>query len=166
VLHRVTMVPIRRILCPVDFSEGAETALAQALFLARGLGAEVEVVHAWETPIVIRPDLVVWTEGSSGVALAEVVKSRADTAMKQLLDKLAPDEHARVEVKILHGPPAETIVGYAREHGHDLIVVASHGRTGLSRWMLGSVAERVVRQAHCPVLTVRCPATRQATAPE
>lgn len=149
------MVPIRRILCPVDFSEGAEAALAQALFLARGLDAEVEVVHAWETPVVIRPDLVVWMEGTAGPALAEVVKSRSHAAMDQLLDKLAPGQRAaRVRMTILHGPPADTIVDYAREQGHDLIVVGSHGRTGLSRWALGSVAERVAKHATCPVLIV------------
>jgi nucleotide-binding universal stress UspA family protein len=148
------MVPIRRILCPVDFSEGADAALEQALFLSQGLGAEVEVVHAWETPIVIRPDLVVWIEGTAGPALAEIVKARSATAMKQLLAKLLPDQRAQVTMQVLHGPPADTIVAYAREHGHDLIVIGSHGRTGVSRWLLGSVAERVVRRATCPVLVV------------
>ncbi len=148
------MAPIRRILCPVDFSEGAEAALAEALFLAQGLDAEVEVVHAWQTPIVIRPDLVVWVEGTAGPALAEVVKSRSHIAMDQLLDKLDPDQRARAKMKILHGPPADTIVAYAREQGHDLIVVGSHGRAGLSRWVLGSVAERIVKHATCPVMVV------------
>lgn len=156
------MVPIQRILCPVDFSEGAEGALAQALFLADALGAEVEVVHAWETPVVIRPDLVVWAEGASGPALAEVVRARADTAMKHLLDKLAPGRPTHVRMKILHGPPAATIVSYAREQGHDLIVVGSHGRTGLSRWVLGSVAERVVQRASCPVMVVHGAQVRAA----
>lgn len=150
------MVHIQKILCPVDFSECAENALREALFLAEGLGAEIEVIHAWETPVVVRPDLVVWMDGAAGPALTEIVKARSETAMKQLLEKLPPEARARMkEVHVLHGPPSETIVRYAEDHGHDLIVLGSHGRTGLSRWLLGSVAEQVVRRASCPVLVVR-----------
>lgn len=148
------MLAIRRILCPVDFSDCSEVALNEALFLAHGLGAEVEVVHAWETPVVVRPDLVVWVEGTAGPALAEIVKSHSEASMKQLLDKLAPEHRERVTMQIVHGPPAGTIVAYAKERGHDLIVIGSHGRTGVARLLVGSVAERVVREADCPVLVV------------
>ena len=149
------MMEIRSILLPTDFSECANYALSYASQLARGAGASIICVH------VIEP--VVPTVGYTGMAeplpIADISEQLEDSAEREL-PKIAGCEECsglRVEEVITHGDAASEIVRVARDRGVDLIVISSHGRTGLGRILFGSTAEAVVRHAPCPVLVVKPP---------
>lgn len=139
------IVSIRRILFPTDFSEPARHAQGYAKTLAEKFGAELHVIHV--VPEVIMPatdSIAVWTlpEGS--------MKAQVESAERQLAS-VAGDAAIRT---VTVGFPVEEIMKYAKEHSIDLLVVGTHGHTGLSHLLLGSVAEKLVRLASCPVLTV------------
>lgn len=136
---------IRTILCPTDFSAGAESALRHALFFARTFGARLCLVHVDDASSMELP-------GTSGLEEDRRVRSRAE------LDALAQrhaDQGVEIEVELLHGAPHEAIVAHAAVVDADLVVLGTHGRTGLERVLVGSVAERVVRHCPAPVVTVR-----------
>lgn len=149
-MHRVT-----RILAPVDFSECSRASLAHALVFAERFQAPVEVLHVWEVPHNVRPDLMVWIEGGDGKPVSEIASEDAAQQMDAFLGELAPDARARIQVRLVGGDPVDTILEIANSEPFDLIVMGTHGRRGLSHLLLGSVAEKIVRQAPCPVLTVR-----------
>jgi len=146
---------IRSILLPTDFSECALYALSYAASFARAANASIICVH------VIEP--VVPTVGYTGMAeplpIADISDQLEGSAERELPKIAEADECAglNVEEVIAHGDAASEIVRVARERGVDLIVIASHGRTGLGRMLFGSTAESVVRHAPCPVLVVKPP---------
>jgi nucleotide-binding universal stress UspA family protein len=146
---------IRSILLPTDFSECASYALSYAVSFARQYHASIICVH------VIEP--VVPTVGYTGMAeslpMADISDQLEDSAERELPKIAECDECAglNVEEVIVHGDAASEIVRVAGERGVDLIVIASHGRTGLGRILFGSTAESVVRHAPCPVLVVKPP---------
>ena len=144
---------IRLILLPTDFSDCGNYALSYAASLARTFGASIICVH------VIEP--MVPTVGYSGMTeplpTADITDQLEDSAEREL-PKLAEREEVaglKVEEMIVHGEAASEIVRVAKERNVDLIVVSSHGRTGLGRILFGSTAEAVVRHASCPVLVVK-----------
>jgi nucleotide-binding universal stress UspA family protein len=146
---------IRSLLLPTDFSECANYALSYASEFAREAGASIICVH------VIEP--VVPTVGYSGVTeplpMADISEQLEDSATREL-PKIAQHEACAglaVEEVIAHGDAASEIVRVAKERQVDLIVISSHGRTGLGRMLFGSTAEQVVRHAPCPVLVVKPP---------
>lgn len=137
-----------KILVPVDFSEPSLAALRYAKALAKEDGAALIVVH------VIQPFHEDWRMETT--QLQRAVRERARAEMRELVARELPAPvDARAKVRIGH--PVEEIVAVARESGAELIVIATHGRSGLRHVLLGSVAERVVRHAPCPVLVVRKP---------
>lgn len=143
------MPKISRILCPVDFSPCSDLAADYAIELASQLGAAVYFLHAWEVPVYAVPD--------GALAFNVDVMMRIDEAMKSKLDALLAryaDRKVELHGRVLQGMPALEIVRRVDELHIDLVVMGTHGRTGLSHLFLGSVAERVVRTAHVPVLTV------------
>jgi universal stress protein A len=146
---------IRSILLPTDFSECATYALSYACDFARESGASIICVH------VIEP--VVPTVGYSGVTeplpIADISEQLEESATRELPKIARHDECSglAVEEVIAHGDAASEIVRVAGERKVDLIVIASHGRTGLGRMLFGSTAEQVVRHAPCPVLVVKPP---------
>ena len=139
----------KTILVPHDFGTGSDHALTYAVDLAKALGAEVVVMHAYEIPMIGFPDgaLVATAE------LASRVLEGANVGLKKAVEMHAG---AGVPVRSLvkQGPPWQTVVETATEIAAGMIVMGTHGRHGLPRALLGSVAEKVVRSAHCPVLTV------------
>ena len=143
------MLRVHRILCPVDFSLHSEAAATFAAALARKFGAELHVVHAWQMPVYAFPD--------GGVILGPDVVAQVTDDLQKNLDALAA-RHATdglvVKKHLLQGIPDREIVRVADEVGADWIVIGTHGRTGLSHLLLGSVAERVVRTAKVPVWTI------------
>jgi nucleotide-binding universal stress UspA family protein len=139
----------RKILCPVDFSTGSERALGKAEELAKALGAELELLHVYQLPVLALPDAPVTV---SPTFIADLT-DRAEQALKPLADKVKTHGLA-VSTKLLEGAPAETIVSRAQELRAELIVMGTHGRSGFRRFLLGSTAERVVRTSAVPVLTV------------
>jgi glycine betaine transporter len=143
------MLP-KHILVPTDLSEGAEQALDYACELARTLGAEVHLLNVVGIPALGVPEL--------GVALASTVIDQLVVENETALEELARKRcgASRVgQILIKAGDPRDTINQTARELGVDLIVMGTHGRRGITRALLGSVAETVVRTAPCAVLTVR-----------
>ncbi len=149
-MHRIT-----RILAPVDFSECSRASLAEALYFGERFKAPVHVLHVWEVPHNVRPDLMVWVEGSDGQPVSQVATNDAAKQMNAFLADLTPEQKGRLQVRLEGGDPVETILETAKKEGIDLIVLGTHGRRGLTHLLIGSVAEKVVRQAGCPVLTVR-----------
>jgi nucleotide-binding universal stress UspA family protein len=142
----------KKILCPVDFSKGSERALAKAEELAKALGAEVELLHAYQIPVLAMPDAPVSVSPA-------FVADLTDHAQREL-DSLEQGMKARglvVTSKLTQGSPADVIVERAEELKAELIVLGTHGRGGFRRFLLGSIAERVVRMATVPVLTVHVP---------
>jgi nucleotide-binding universal stress UspA family protein len=149
------MDAISRILVPVDFSDPSRVALDYAATLARTFRATVDVLHVWDAPSFAprASGLVGLPAGEP--SLDELIRRNADEA----LDGFVADARKRgVSVRSSRterGAPWHTIVEVARAGSYDLVVIGTHGRTGLPRVLLGSVAENVVRHAHCPVLSVR-----------
>jgi universal stress protein A len=134
---------IKKILCPIDFSDFNKAANAYASLLAKSMGAEIVYLH------VYLPDVPF---GS----YAYVDPEQEEKLDLKQLKKIQPTEKG---VKASHvvecGPPTDRIVEYANENEIDLIVMGTHGRTGLGRLLMGSVAEAVVRKADCPVLALK-----------
>jgi nucleotide-binding universal stress UspA family protein len=139
------MLPIRTILHPTDFSDCSEYARQLARSLARDYGARIVVVHVPQREIV-HPGLI----GGPGEA-----KPFLDEVEARLRESFEKDLDTRAEIVVREGEPASTILWLADEVHADLIVMGTTGRSGLGRLLLGSVAEEVMRRAHCPVLGPR-----------
>ena len=142
----------RRILHPTDFSRASGAALDRALRLVEQNGAELLLVH------VLAPTPPMVGEGFVSPGTYEVLEASARREAQKRLSALvarAQKRTARVKGLLLHGLPHDQVARAARSRGADLIVMGTHGRTGLSKLFLGSVAGRVVQLAPCPVLTVR-----------
>ena len=142
--------PWKKVLCPIDFSEPARAAMQTAADVCRQLGGELTLFHAYELPGYTLPE-------GSVVVSPKMLQELADQAEAHLAEwkRLAEGMGAaRVSTVKGVGEPAAEIAELADEGGFDLIVVGTHGRTGFRHALLGSVAERVVRRASCPVLTV------------
>lgn len=143
------MPVIRKILCPVDFSKGSERAVAYATSLARQLGASIELVHVWASPVYAFPD--------GALILGAETVDRITTELRAQLDACVArhtDRELLVAGRLVQGDPPREIVSTARAIEADLVVMGTHGRTGVARALVGSVAERVVRTSPVPVLVV------------
>ena len=149
---------IRRILVPVDFSEHSDRATWYACELAACVGARVELLHVVEDPFVSGA----WSPGVYLGPSAEILEGILTDAQNRLerAASAAASSGLRPHVVVLRGHPAQSIVEYAKACDADLIVMGTHGRTGIAHLLLGSVAERTLRTAACPVLTTKLtPAT-------
>ncbi|HSB60105.1 MAG TPA: universal stress protein [Vicinamibacteria bacterium] len=161
---------VTHILVAVDFSDPAARALGLATEEAAAHGARLTLLHV----LPARAGTEVYFEGPPGgpfdpgatarvgapwpTTSGTVVRHQPDeTARTRLLDLVPDSLRSRCDVEVGTGAPADTIVRVAQERGADLIVMGTHGRTGIQHMLLGSVAEKVVRLAPCPVLTVRHP---------
>ena len=144
------MKPIKRILAPTDFSAAGKNALDEAMGLGRMLGASVTLFNVYELPQPI-PDAGVAYGPDVLDALAAGAKNELERTRAEL-QKLA--DAPAIEIEAALGNAHEEIVAEARRGGYDLVVMGTHGRTGLRHLLLGSVAERVVRMSPVPVLTV------------
>ncbi|WP_408629705.1 universal stress protein [Anaeromyxobacter oryzisoli] len=147
---------LTRILVPIDFSPSARAALEYATFLAGKLDAELEVLHVWEPPGYLGPDTLALLPVGSGEPAWEQTRAEVQRELEQQLARAVARPRA-FSVRVEAGEPSDTILRLAREGGVDLIVMGTHGRTGLSRLLIGSVAEAVLRRSGCPVLTIRVP---------
>jgi nucleotide-binding universal stress UspA family protein len=148
-------VAISRILIATDFSACARNALEYALTLASKQGAHVTLLHAWSPPIITGPvesPPLVQLPGRPGQSLSDYVHEEAARELRGLVDELTRRGYADVHAQLLLGDPRHVIVNASADH--DLVVMGTHGRGGLARLVLGSVADFVVRHARCPVLTV------------
>ncbi|HKA04796.1 MAG TPA: universal stress protein, partial [Acidimicrobiales bacterium] len=151
------MLPIHTILHPTDFSDRSTHALRLAGALARDYGARLIVLHVAEMPAVPYAEGVIPPVDPDDVV-------RVARHQLELLD--APVTGHPVERHLEVGDPIDTILGVAHDLPADLIVMGTHGRTGLRRLLMGSVAEQIVRRATCPVLTMTSPFAAAETEPQ
>jgi nucleotide-binding universal stress UspA family protein len=151
------VTPIKKLLCPVDCSDASKNALEYALFVSKHFNAEMHLLHAWHVNYHVRPDLSVWMETHGQQPITRVVEQEARKETELFLSALDPATRAALKIHVLEGEPAKTITDLAVSEQVDLIVMGTHGRSAVLQIALGSVAEKVVRHAHCPVLTVRVP---------
>lgn len=153
------MITLNRILVPTDFSGCSAEAIRMAAGFVELFGAELHILHVLETHAVSTPVF------AGGLALSQWISESRPAAEAQLAKSVSPawESGRRVVRAIAEGAAYLEILRYAKQHDVDLIVVGTHGRTGLQHALMGSVAERLVRKANCPVLTVgpgRSPASR------
>jgi nucleotide-binding universal stress UspA family protein len=148
------MIDLHHILVPTDFSKHSDNALVYAVAFAEKFQAELHILHVVQDLAVFVPDMV-----SAAPPVAPPVE-QITAAARGALDRIVRERqlgNLRVHTDVRQGPPFYEIVRYARETNVDLIIMGTHGRAGLAHVLLGSVAEKVVRKAPCPVLTVRHP---------
>ncbi len=146
------MITLKRILVPTDFSAFSQHAIRYGCEFARRFSAELHLANVVEDIYPLIPE--------SGISLPPVSQYLADLqkSAEQAFQNFPNREWVEgLDVKriVLTGTPFLEIIRYAREHDIDMIVIGTHGRTGLVHVLMGSVAEKVVRKSHCPVLTVR-----------
>ncbi len=141
----------KKILFPTDYSEGALKALPYAVDMAKTFSAKLYLVHV-VYDIATASGLYV-----PHVSMDEMYKEIETGAMKELekFGYAMRRDFKDVEYRVLKGVPYEQIVNFASDNSIDLIVIGSHGRTGIDRVLFGSTAERVVRYAKCPVMTIK-----------
>jgi universal stress protein A len=148
------METFKRILVPVDFSPCSREALARAAALAERLDASIDLLHVWQPPPVVNPETMIGT-GPDGPGLVQFARDQAEASMAKFVEQ-ARSSGMRIEkASVEPGDPARSIVEAADRGDYDLIAMGTHGRTGLAHLLLGSVAEKVVRRAKRPVMTVR-----------
>lgn len=146
----------QRILVTTDFSSSGDRALPHAFRMAADHGAEVLLCHVIEPVILPSPLYAQYYPGEVlSPEVLERAKEDARVALEERVPKEEPLSRVRYRIVIGEGPPVDEIVRIARENQVDLIVIATHGHTGLKHLLLGSVAERVIRHAPCAVLVVR-----------
>lgn len=144
----------KRILVPVDFSPCAWTALEDAAAIAKNYNAEIDVLHVWDLPLLVQPQEVVVGSGLPP-SVIEAISGRAHQLLERFVGQARSKGIAIRNAQAVAGEPYRTIVETAERGQYDLIVIGTHGRKNLARVFLGSVAERVVRHASCPVLVAR-----------
>jgi nucleotide-binding universal stress UspA family protein len=154
------MIALKKILFPTDFSENSKAAQEYAAAFAEQFQAELHVIH-------VLVDITMMPEPGSALTLPQNYLLDMKQEAERALDKMFPDaaQKGRKIVRAFRmGSPYVEIVTYAQENQIDLIILGTHGRGAIAHMLLGSIAEKVVRKAPCPVLTVR-PAGHQFIAP-
>jgi len=149
------MLSMRKILVPTDLSPAATRVLEQARTFADKFSASIDLLYVWAPPALVAPEVLM-----TGVGVAE--QPFLDWLAHRSREQLSKFEQQATSagIPVVHsfcepGDPASAIVERAASGGYDLLVMGTHGRTGLSHALLGSVTEKVVRRAPCPILTVR-----------
>ncbi|RME73907.1 MAG: universal stress protein [Planctomycetota bacterium] len=143
----MSQIGFKTLLCAVDFSETSKKSFEYAKVLAQKFDSKIILLH------VVEPLLTgtyVTFEPTLGTQVMNTMEEKAEELLKEL-----KGEDKNIEIKIIHGTAYEEIVEYAKKVKADLIVMGTHGLSGLSHFLIGSVAEKVVRKAGCPVLTVK-----------
>jgi nucleotide-binding universal stress UspA family protein len=147
------MINLKRILVATDFSEASQAAVRYGRALADAFGASLDVLHVMEDPFIYAPT-------SEGYMPPPNFFDEMETEAQERLEQaLPPSDRQRLNTRLLtkKGSPFVEIVRFAKKENVDLIVMGTHGRGPIAHMLMGSVAEKVVRKAPCPVLTVRHP---------
>ncbi|MCA9881515.1 MAG: universal stress protein [Anaerolineae bacterium] len=148
---------LNHILVPLDASELAETALpyAEEIVAEGGKITLLMVVEELETDVVTQEDASIFltTVSHTGRERNERARRYANDYLARTIQNITR-EHIRIETHVLGGNPASEIIDYARSGAVDAIVISTHGRTGISRWLMGSVTQKVINAAPCPVFMI------------
>jgi nucleotide-binding universal stress UspA family protein len=139
------------ILVAVDFSDSSEAALAYAVDLAKSLDARVVVMHSYELPVYGFPDGAL----VASVEVATRIMQGAQTGLEGMVERYKDQIH--IDTVVRQGVPWDEVKSVAEEVDADLVVIGTHGRRGLARALLGSVAEKILRTSTKPVLTIHAP---------
>jgi universal stress protein A len=158
VLREAALGSVSNILVPVDFSSASKSCVAYATALAQPLHADVTLLHVYEEHDLME-SIVPGADNENEDARTRVV---AQKRLESLRTTTPAHGNIEMRVMVVHGSPAQEIMSVARNGGFDMIVMGTHGRTGLQRVLMGSVAETVVRAAPCPVLTIHLPSSEGA----
>lgn len=149
--QRQALPRVKRVLAPTDFSGGAESAVQWAISLRDAYGAEVVILHVVDLGLAGAASLPTGMAAATAFSqMVDAMRSEAREGMQKLATR-----YPQVKTVVREGSPRSTILEVAKEVGADLIVMGTHGRTGLAHIFFGSVAEYVVRHSRIPVLTVR-----------
>jgi nucleotide-binding universal stress UspA family protein len=155
------MRDFKNILVPIDFAECSRAALQHALAFAGRLGASVEVMHAWFTPAYVSPSIAVSIGASNTEILEEIAVREAKSQMADFMEGVKKPAGVTLRTSIAYGVPAEVILERAKSF--DLIIMGTHGRSGLNHLLMGSVTEKVLRTSPIPVLVVNRLAAKPAS---
>jgi len=145
------MFKIKNILLPTDFSKLSLTAASYAIELASQYGAKIHLLHVIEKK---PPILAIRAIDISEEKIMKSIEDAAKESLKKALDKINNQNTVEIKSILLKGNDYEEIVNYSQQQNIDVIVIATHGRTGLLHTLVGSVAEKVIRYAKCPVLVI------------
>jgi len=143
----------KELLCALDFSEPSRLAMLEACHIAKGTGARLTLVHVFAPPTALgsAADVI----APPAPRLVEMVQVELDRKLETWRAEAEKVAEAPVVARVVPGDPATEVTRLAKEEGFDLIVVATHGRHGVKRLLMGSVAERIVREAPCSVHVAR-----------
>jgi universal stress protein A len=145
---------IRRIMVPIDYSENSKAALAYAAELALGFGASLDIVHVWDRPTYLTDAVMVQRPGEAHKPIGELIRENAERDMAEFLAEISLPAAVSTTNRLVSGEPASALLAELKKGEHDLVVLSTHGRTGLAHLLLGSIAEKLVRLSPVPVLTV------------
>lgn len=148
---RRSMKPFERILAPIDFAQHSVEAVHRAIDIARHYSASITLAYVYEPAEYALPEGYVLYSQDQLTQLTSELEQRLDAARREVLAA----GFARADARLLTGSAAGEIVDFAKSGEFDLIVMGTHGRKGLSHVLMGSVAERVLRLAHCAVMVVK-----------
>ena len=158
------MPEIRRILCPIDFSDASRHALAHAVVIGQWYGSHITALHVGSPMVILLSPPVLFAEMPGEVLPSKTNRQELEG---QLRDWLSPAHSAGLQTDLIvdEGNPAASILEHAASLPANLIVMGTHGRGGFERLVLGSVAEKILRKARCPVMTVPPPAVGTSKLP-
>jgi universal stress protein A len=148
---------IRRIMIPIDYSENSKAALAYGAELALGFGASLDIVHVWDRPTYLTDAVMVQRPGEAHKPIGDLIRENAEQDMAEFLKEVALPATLTTSTRLVSGEPASALLAELKKGEHDLVVLSTHGRTGLAHLLLGSIAEKLVRLSPVPVLTVPVP---------
>ena len=143
---------LAKILVPTDYSEPSRRALELALTLSDK--AQVTVVHVWDRPVYVTDQTTVGYQDGSRRSLSDLIRENAEKEMSDFLAAVVVPAGRTLEHRLISGDPVGSIVEEASQPGYDVLVIGTHGRTGMTKLLLGSVTEKLIRLSPIPVLTV------------
>jgi len=145
---------IRRVMVPIDYSDNSKAALAYGAELALGFGASLDIVHVWDRPTYLTDAVMVQRPGEAHKPIGELIRENAERDMTEFLSEVNLPTTLSISRRLVSGEPASALLAELKKGEHDLVVLSTHGRTGLAHLLLGSIAEKLVRLSPVPVLTV------------
>ena len=151
---------IQNILVPVDYSDCSRAALHFAAELAQSWGATLDIVHAWDKPSYVSNVRLTTPDVGSGTSLLRLIQENAQHDLDEFVKSAEVPGDLNAVARLVSGEPASSLLAELQRGVHHLVVIGTHGHTGLVHMLLGSITEKVVRHSPVPVVTVRAETER------